>query len=473
MSAAEIAQGTVPFDEISERLKATLDEHGAAVVSGVIPTEEELQEFEDDFAADLLDLIDTEALTTAPQEVRDAYERFLAEGLRAFPQRTAERNLTAAAGFALFRCLAHGRFAWRVRRHPRVHEVFRALYPAEDSNLVTSLDVPFFSPAGSATKTSKFSAHVDQNANDVRPGLADCEIYQGVLYIWPAPGRSPLPEVGDRVGTFPGAFIPKHDSDTPAAAGKQGLVKRIEGEQVWVHWDGESSEYWSSPSELRIVEKGPESPGEVVTASTTVLWPGSHRSVWPQMMKDRSFQHSGGEGMHYCEVADMDNAKMARRLAAGWAQSARRCVIPAGGLLLWNSRTMHTGWRGGSRLAQAVCLQPSVFRAEKERISKMRLSALGLPTVHWPNMGMQHDMVLRSRGIFSNQPVAARADESGQVVFPLRSALHPQGLLEDADLEALEDFASVEFEYIGLWTPPEGSAEILERCVSAEVKPYL
>lgn len=473
MSAQEIARGTVPFDEISERLKATLDEHGAAVVSGVIPTEEELMEFESDFAKDLQDLIDTESLETAPQEVRDAYERFLVEGLRAFPQRTAEKNLTAAAGFALYRCLAHGRFAWRVRRHPRVHQVFRTLYPGEDSDLVTSLDVPFFSPGGAATRTSKFSAHVDQNANDVRPGLADCEIYQGVLYIWPALGRSPMLEAGDRVESVPEAFIPKHKKDEPVAAGTQGIVKRVEGERIWVHWCGESSEHWSSPVELRIVEKGPESPGEVVTASTTVVWPGSHRSAWPQMMKDRSFQESGREGMHYCEIADMDNKKMARRLAAGWAQFARRCVIPGGGLLLWNSRTVHTGWRGGSRLAQAVCLQPAAYRPEKERISKMRLSAVGLPTVHWACMGMQHDMVLRSRGYFANQPVAARVDASGHVIFPLRSALHPVGLAEDADLEELEEFASVEFQYIGLWTPPDGSAEILEKCVSAEVKAYL
>merc|ERR1712232_1069482 len=146
-------------------------------------------------------------------EVRDAYGRFLAEGLRAFPQRTAEKNLTAAAGFALYRCLAHGRFAWRVRRHPRVHQVFRTLYPEVDSDLVTSLDVPFFSPGGVATQTSKFSAHVDQNAHDVRPGLANCEIYQGVLYIWPAPGRSPMPEVGDRVESILETFIPKHPSD--------------------------------------------------------------------------------------------------------------------------------------------------------------------------------------------------------------------------------------------------------------------
>jgi len=473
MSAEEIAHSTIPFEQIKERLKATLDEHGAAVVSGVIPTEEELEEFENDFAEDLQDLIDTESLEMAPQEVRDAYERFLTEGLRAFPQRTAERNLTAAAGFALFRCLAHGRFSWRVRRHPRVHEVFRTLYPMENSDLVTSLDVPFFSPGGKATETSKFSAHVDQNANDVRPGLADCEIYQGVLYIWPAPGRNPMPEVGDRVESIPEAFIPKDERDKPIRAGTQGTVKRIEGEQIWVQWGDESSEYWSSPVELRILEKGPETPGEVVTASTTVLWPGSHRSIWPKMMEDTSFKQSGKEGMHYCEIAAMEDERRARRLARGWAAHARRCVVPGGGLLLWNSRTVHTGWRGGPRLAQAVCLQPAAHRPEKERISKMRLSAIGLPTVHWACMGMQHDMVLRSQGVFANQRVAGQVDSSGQVVLPLRSALHPVGLAKDANLEALEEFVFVDFHHVGLWTPPDGSAEILEQCVAAEVKPYL
>jgi len=190
-------------------------------------------------------------------------------------------------------------------------------------------------------------------------------------------------------------------------------------------------------------------------------------------MKDLSFRRSGREGMHYCEIADMDNESVARSLAARWAQCARRCVIPGGGLLLWNSRTVHTGWRGGSRLAQAVCLQPAAYRPEKERISKMRLSAVGLPTVHWASMGMQHDMVLRSRGYFANQPVAACVDKSGQVILPLRSALHPVGLAGDADLEELEEFVSVQFQYVGLWTPPDGCADVLDKFVSAEVKRYL
>jgi hypothetical protein len=485
MSADEIARGTVPFDEISDRLKATLDEYGAAVVSGVIPTEEELKEFEDDFAKDLQELIDTEALDRAPKAVRDEYERFLLGGPRAFSQRTAEKHLTAAAGFALFRCLAHGRFAWRVRRHPRVHAVFRTLFASEDSDLVTSMDVPFFSPGGVDTKKSKFSAHVDQNANDVRPGLANCDIYQGVLYIWPTHGdgaavdggpysdRSAKLEVGDRVGCITEAFVPKVAGDRPIAPGTIGTIRRIDGEKVWVQWDGEDVESWSYPAECRVTTKARhECP--VMPASTTVLWPGSHRDVWPQMMKDPSFKSSGEFGMHYCEIAEMQDTSMARRLAAGWAQFARRCVIPGGGLLLWNSRTVHTGWRGGARLAQAVCLQPATHRQEKERIAKMRLASLGLPTVHWASVGMQHDMVLGSRGYLSTQPVSAEVDEaSGQVVFPLRSALRPVGLAQKADLEELEEFAHVEFEYIGLWTPTPGSAKILDKSVTEDVKPYL
>ena len=39
--------------------------------------------------------------------------------------------------------------------------------------------------ADAATENS-FSAHVDQNPEDLRPHLGEREIFQGVFYMWPA-----------------------------------------------------------------------------------------------------------------------------------------------------------------------------------------------------------------------------------------------------------------------------------------------
>eukprot|EP00927_Polykrikos_kofoidii_P076791 TRINITY_DN73818_c0_g1_i1.p1 TRINITY_DN73818_c0_g1~~TRINITY_DN73818_c0_g1_i1.p1 ORF type:complete len:407 (-),score=57.92 TRINITY_DN73818_c0_g1_i1:60-1280(-) len=396
MTDEERERYTVPFSSVTSHLRAMLDEHGIAIVTGVVSSEEELQAFEADFAQDLQDLVDMDALATAPAAVNDAYLAFVAEGPRAFPAKTMS-HLTAAAGFAIYRCLAHGRFAWRVRRHPNVHEVFRAIYGTED--LVTSLDVTMFSPDEPPSRENPFSAHVDQNPEDTRPDLGEREIYQGVFYAWPS--------------------------------GSDGH------------------------------------------ASTTTVWPGSHQSVFPEMSRDALFRANGASGFHYCEIQEMRKREAARKLAAGWRMNARRAVVPSGSVFLWNSKTVHTGWRGGPRLAQAVCLEPANRRSPQERLAKMRLAALGLPSTHWASVGQQHDMVLLNGGYFGRGGTPARVHMDGQVSLPLRRALRPAALAHNAELERLESLVVVDYKYTGMWEPTQGSEELLESSVSEDFKRFL
>merc|ERR1712070_32019 len=60
----------------------------------------------------------------------------------------------------------------------------------------------------------------------------------------------------------------------------------------------------------------------------------------------------------------------------------RRVPCPAGSLLLWDSRTIHQGWSGGSRLAQPICLEPKWGRSEAARLQKLFACAAGLQTAH-------------------------------------------------------------------------------------------
>lgn len=399
MTPEELDQFTVHFKAVSTKLRATLEEHGFALVVGVVP-EEELVDFEADFAQDLNELIDQEALNEIGIEVSaasEAYKRFRDLGPRAFPLAATEM-LSAAAGFSVKRCVSHGRFAWRARRHPNIQSVFRAIYAGADK-LVSSMDVTFFTPEGQdPTEVNGFSAHVDQNSHDVRPGLADCETYQGIFYVWPSTAD--------------------------------------------------------------------------MTCSTTVVWPGSHRSIWPEMMKDPSFVASGKSGVHYSEIMDMSDRESAQNLAAAWACHARRAVVPAGGLLLWNSRTVHTGWRGGPRLAQAVCFEPEARRPEAERLAKLRLAALGLPSTHWASVGMQHDIVLWDAGYAA---MRQQTDHTKQSLrgLPLRPAIRPAGLADGADLEALVKLVDIEYRLVGMWDPPEGIAELLEASLKEDYKVFL
>ena len=42
------------------------------------------------------------------------------------------------------------------------------------------------------------------------------------------------------------------------------------------------------------------------------------------------------------------------------------------GLLLWDSRTVHQGWRGGPRLAQPICWEPRERRSQARRLNNQK-----------------------------------------------------------------------------------------------------
>jgi hypothetical protein len=79
-------------------------------------------------------------------------------------------------------------------------------------------------------------------------------------------------------------------------------------------------------------------------------------------------------------------------LRAEFIAGARRVPVPAGGLLLWSSRTMHQGHAGGARLAVPVCWEPVERRSSEARLRKARLVASGLPTTHWASLAYQHEV---------------------------------------------------------------------------------
>jgi len=194
------------------------------------------------------------------------------------------------------------------------------------------------------------------------------------------------------------------------------------------------------------------------------------------MMKDSAFVRNGGRGFHYSPITQMWDQETALKTAEGWMNRARLCRVPAGALLLWNSRTVHTGWKSGPRLAQTVCLEPAARRPRNEQLAKMRLAALGLPSTHWPSHGMQHDMTLYSDGVFAEddppQKYAGEVEHS-KVRLPLKATLKPAALKDDADLDALRELLRVKFQYTGMWVPTEGAEDILEGAIKDEFKQFL
>ena len=124
---------------------------------------------------------------------------------------------------------------------------------------------------------------------------------------------------------------------------------------------------------------------ESSNSSTTVIWPGSHKTVYPKLT---SLMHPGGS--HFIKHnAILDKDERIKTLVDG-SKYARRIPVPAGSLLLWGSKTSHQGWAGGRRLAVPVCWEKKVYRDEAALRRKMWLCATGLPSTHWATIGKVH-----------------------------------------------------------------------------------
>lgn len=170
-------------------------------------------------------------------------------------------------------------------------------------------------------------------------------------------------------------------------------------------------------------------------ASTTVVWPESQKGPYELYMADAKVRGRIAAGSpHFTLISVLEPGEARDSLIQGWEAGARRMPVPAGGLLLWTSRTTHQGWSGGPRLAQPVCWEPRIRRTELMRERKLRLAALGLPSTHWASLGMPHELseLTRPRDV-----AAEGADEHEAVRLPLRWSVRSQALTPEADMDQL------------------------------------
>ena len=116
------------------------------------------------------------------------------------------------------------------------------------------------------------------------------------------------------------------------------------------------------------------------TTSSTVLWPQTHGDIYRRFMSGVT-QHS----KHFCMVKD-------EALVQQFVNHSRRVPVPAGGMLLWNSRIMHQGWPNGPRLAVPVCYEPSCRRSGEVLSKKREMVRSGLPGSHWASICQQHSL---------------------------------------------------------------------------------
>lgn len=143
MTEAEAEKLTLDFradTSFAARLRTVLGEHGVAIVTGVLSSEE---------CNELTQIWGREMQTPTPQ-----------------PNQHAQ-----------------GELAWRARLHPNVKEVFALIFAVGAGDLSVGMDKVFFSaPDTPSTDRNHQWLHVDQNHHTGLTHLC----YQGVLYVWPS-----------------------------------------------------------------------------------------------------------------------------------------------------------------------------------------------------------------------------------------------------------------------------------------------
>ena len=169
-------------------------------------------------------------------------------------------------------------------------------------------------------------------------------------------------------------------------------------------------------------------------ASTTVVWPGSHKEVFDRMCADPAAEDCG-QFVPHLKMSEW----MRERLVEGGLKYARRVPVPAGAMLLFNSRLSHQGWAAGRRLAAPVCWEPKVHRLYPALNRKLWLATAGLPSTHWATVGKVH----------SSQPalitdVSTPAGEvPGEGPHSVKLALNPAILPFPVKESAVDEWCSV------------------------------
>lgn len=135
-------------------------------------------------------------------------------------------------------------------------------------------------------------------------------------------------------------------------------------------------------------------------ASTTVVWPGSHQGVYDEIMQDgTAIKHGRSMSGQSVKLSQLSSSHLRQKLMDAAMASCRRVPCPAGSLLLWDSRTIHQGWRGGPRLAQPICWEPRERREGDPNAlgRKVFMCTAGIPSSHSSAEARVHGMAPRSR----------------------------------------------------------------------------
>jgi len=122
--------------------------------------------------------------------------------------------------------------------------------------------------------------------------------------------------------------------------------------------------------------------------SNTVVIPKSHKDEYLRLLSAiPESMYNGHSNMYFDRIPDETERDLMLDI---WREKARRIPVPAGGLLIFNSRTIHQGYQGGLRLAQTICWEKKTIRSEEAYMRKLQACIMLFPTTHWASLGIHH-----------------------------------------------------------------------------------
>lgn len=174
-------------------------------------------------------------------------------------------------------------------------------------------------------------------------------------------------------------------------------------------------------------------PSEGSSSSTTVVWPKSHKEAYEKMMDDpEAITRGRSMGGQSVKLKELQLPYLREELLSEALLNSRRVPCPAGSLLLWDSRTVHQGWRGGPRLAQPICWEPRERRSEEALHRKLWMCGSGIASSHSAAEGRVHGMA---------KEAPSPSLEEGLPL--LRACLVPYGIASGQEINWVEQHEAI------------------------------
>jgi hypothetical protein len=371
LEGTELEEVSVEFADIGGRLVSVLEEHGFAVVNDVLNSED-VMELQALFGRDLMDVCDHGINSTETNPTTVLEAYGRIVSAALIDVPRLWPGIHRRPSLAASFGIPQGRFAWAARMHPNIRAIYRLCH--KDELEKETRDTPFSGDA--------LSVGMDQ--------------------VFFKPEHSACAAFTDCWGH---ADLNIHCSD--GGGGRYRVYQSIVS--LWPSLDMQDS--------------------------TTVVWPRSHRNIFPSLMIDTAAVTNGKIGgiSHFTRVDGMkgkpaapeyfshvapdmktafeehikysEDPKYSQRLHSRWSnerylREARRVPLAAGSLIIWDSRTVHQGWDEGRRLAMPVCWEPrgrmsEVCEGELVARRKLRIAASGRCTTHWASLGREHSVPSR------------------------------------------------------------------------------